>query len=97
MNSFSATTTDASEPPDHTTPSTGCCIDRLRPPPFPDVFSVGGPRRWLQVMAVVLFAVGVVVWAWSVVSILTKVRDGELVTSGPYALVKHPLFTRLLC
>jgi protein-S-isoprenylcysteine O-methyltransferase Ste14 len=24
---------------------------------------------------------------------LTKVRDGELVTSGPYAIVKHPLYT----
>jgi protein-S-isoprenylcysteine O-methyltransferase Ste14 len=37
--------------------------------------------------------VGVVLWAWSVVLILTKVRAGELVTTGPYSLVKHPLYT----
>ena len=41
----------------------------------------------------VLFAVGVFVWAWSVVLILTKVPDGEFVTIGPYALVTHPLYT----
>jgi protein-S-isoprenylcysteine O-methyltransferase Ste14 len=28
-----------------------------------------------------------------VVLILTKVPRGELITNGPYALVKHPLFT----
>ena len=60
---------------------------------FPDAFSVGGPPRWLQVVSVVLFAVGEFVWARSVVLILTKVHDGEFVTSEPYALVKHPLYT----
>ena len=60
---------------------------------FPDAFSIGGPPRWMQVLSVVLLAVGVVVWAWSLVLILTKVRNGELVTSGPYSLVKHPLYT----
>ena len=60
---------------------------------FPDAFTMGGPPRWLQVVSVILLAVGVVVWAWSVVLILTKVRDGELVTSGPYSLVIHPLYT----
>ena len=32
-------------------------------------------------------------WIWSVVLILTRVPRGELITSGPYALVKHPLYT----
>jgi protein-S-isoprenylcysteine O-methyltransferase Ste14 len=60
---------------------------------FPDAFSVGGPPRWLQVVSVVVLCVGVIVWAWCVVLVLTKVRDGELVTTGPYAIVKHPLYT----
>lgn len=44
-------------------------------------------------VSAVVLAVGVVVWAWSVLLILTRVRAGELVTTGPYSLVKHPLYT----
>ena len=36
---------------------------------------------------------GVVAWLWSVALILSKVPKGELITGGPYALVKHPLYT----
>jgi protein-S-isoprenylcysteine O-methyltransferase Ste14 len=36
---------------------------------------------------------GVIVWIWSVVLILTKVPQKELITDGPYSLVKHPLYT----
>jgi len=60
---------------------------------FPAAFSVGGPPPWLAVLSAVLLAVGVVIWGWSVALILTRVRAGELVASGPYALVKHPLYT----
>jgi protein-S-isoprenylcysteine O-methyltransferase Ste14 len=60
---------------------------------FPSAFSVGGPPPWLRAVAALVLAVGVVAWAWSVLLILTKVRAGELVTTGPYSLVKHPLYT----
>ena len=60
---------------------------------FPAVFSVGGPPPWLRAVSAVVLAAGVVIWAWSVLLILTKVRAGELVTTGPYSLVKHPLYT----
>jgi protein-S-isoprenylcysteine O-methyltransferase Ste14 len=60
---------------------------------FPDAFGVGGPPSWLQVLSTVVLAAGVIVWAWSVLLILTRVRAGELVTTGPYLLVKHPLYT----
>jgi len=60
---------------------------------FPEAFSVGGPPSWLRVVSALVLAVGVVVWAWSVLLILTKVRAGDLVTTGPYSLVKHPLYT----
>jgi protein-S-isoprenylcysteine O-methyltransferase Ste14 len=60
---------------------------------FPETFSVAGPPPWLQAVSAFVLAAGVVVWAWSVLLILTKVRAGELVTTGPYSLVKHPLYT----
>jgi protein-S-isoprenylcysteine O-methyltransferase Ste14 len=60
---------------------------------FPGAFSVGGPPPWLRAVSAFALAVGIVVWAWSVLLILTKVRAGELVTTGPYSLVKHPLYT----
>ncbi len=60
---------------------------------FPAFFAVGGPPAWLQFVALMLLAAGVAVWAWSVVLILRHVPRGELITTGPYAVVKHPLYT----
>ena len=60
---------------------------------YPSVFQVGGPSAVLRVVSGVVLAVGVTAWAWSVVLILTKVPRGELITSGPYRVVKHPLYT----
>jgi protein-S-isoprenylcysteine O-methyltransferase Ste14 len=60
---------------------------------YPSLFSVGGPSPALRVVSVVILAAGVTVWAWSGYLILTKVPRGELITNGPYALVKHPLYT----
>lgn len=59
----------------------------------PTWFSVGGPAPWLKVASAVLLVPGVIVWLWSVVLILAKVPRGELITTGPFALVKHPLYT----
>jgi hypothetical protein len=60
---------------------------------FPAVFTVGDPPRWLGVLSVLVLLVGVVNWGWCVYLLLTKVRRGELITNGPYAVVKHPLYT----
>jgi protein-S-isoprenylcysteine O-methyltransferase Ste14 len=60
---------------------------------YPSVFDVGGPATALRVVSAIVLGAGVAVWAWSVGLILTKVPRGELVTSGPYAVVKHPLYT----
>jgi protein-S-isoprenylcysteine O-methyltransferase Ste14 len=40
-----------------------------------------------------VLAVGIVVWAWSVVLIVTRVPRQELITTGPYSVLKHPLYT----
>jgi protein-S-isoprenylcysteine O-methyltransferase Ste14 len=60
---------------------------------FQAVFTVGGPPRWLGVLSVLVLLVGVVNWGWCVYLLLTKVPRGELITNGPYAVVKHPLYT----
>jgi len=60
---------------------------------YPALFDVGGPPLALQVISIVALIAGIVIWIWSVILILTKVPRVELITSGPYFLVKHPLYT----
>lgn len=59
----------------------------------PSLFSVGGPPPWLRALSIIILIPGVVIWLWSVILILVRVPRGELITDGPYALVKHPLYT----
>jgi protein-S-isoprenylcysteine O-methyltransferase Ste14 len=60
---------------------------------YPSLFAVGGPPATLRVLSIAVLVPGLVIWGWSVALILTKVPRGELITSGPYRLVKHPLYT----
>lgn len=60
---------------------------------YPQAFSCGGPPPALKVLSSVISLCGLAIWSWSVVLILTRVPRGELITSGPYAWVKHPLYT----
>ena len=60
---------------------------------FPSWFSVGGPPTWLLVVSLALLGPGVIIWVWSVYLILTRVPRDELITDGPYALMKHPIYT----
>lgn len=60
---------------------------------FPSVFSVGGPPIVLTIISIILLIPGVTIWIWSVVLILTRIPRRELITYGPYSLVKHPLYT----
>jgi protein-S-isoprenylcysteine O-methyltransferase Ste14 len=62
---------------------------------YPSAFQVGGPPSALRVISIVALIAGVTIWVWSVVLIVTKVPKGELITSGPFRLVKHPLYTGL--
>jgi protein-S-isoprenylcysteine O-methyltransferase Ste14 len=60
---------------------------------FPPAFDVGGPSTALQAVSIAVLIPGLAIWAWSAALILRKVPRGELITNGPYSIVKHPLYT----
>jgi len=60
---------------------------------FPSFFSVSGPSIVLFVISIIILIPGITIWIWSIILILTKVPRNELITNGPYSLVKHPLYT----
>lgn len=60
---------------------------------FPSFFEVGGPSDALRIISIVVLVPGVTIWLWSAVLIVTKVPRGELITTGPFAWVKHPIYT----
>lgn len=60
---------------------------------FPAWFRVGGPSKPLKVISIIALIPGLIGWLWSVGLILTKVPRRQLITNGPYAIAKHPLYT----
>jgi protein-S-isoprenylcysteine O-methyltransferase Ste14 len=60
---------------------------------FPGLFAIDASMETLRLVSIVVLIPGVAIWAWSAVLILRHVPRGELITNGPYALVKHPLYT----
>ena len=67
----------------------GLVLNILRP----SLFSVGGPPTALKALSIIVLIPGVAIWIWSAVLILKEVPKQKLITSGPYSVVKHPLYT----
>lgn len=59
----------------------------------PDRLAVDGSSQPTRAIAIFGLTVGGLLWAWSVGLILARVPKGDLITTGPYAVVKHPLYT----
>lgn len=59
---------------------------------YPDFFAIGGPPLGLFWLSIFFLFVGIVNWVWTVVLLLTKVPQKKLITTGPYVIVKHPLY-----
>jgi len=60
---------------------------------YPEWFRVGGPPLALQVISIIFLIPGIIIWIWSVYLILTHTPKKKLITNGPFALVKHPIYT----
>lgn len=59
----------------------------------PALLAVDASGQPARAIAIFVLTIGVLTWAWSVGLILSRVPKGELITTGPYAVVKHPLYT----
>lgn len=60
---------------------------------FPSFFSVGGPPSWLAAISIAVIVVGVTIWLWSAALIVGKVPHHELIETGPFKLMRHPIYT----
>lgn len=59
---------------------------------FPSLFALPKSQP-LTIFGLILLVLGLVVCLWSQILILIKVPKKQLITKGPYVLVKHPLYT----
>lgn len=59
---------------------------------FPSIFTVGGRSEALKIISIIVLIPGIIIWLWSVVLVLAKVPQKKLITNGPYALMKHPIY-----
>ena len=66
----------------------GIVVNILRPAWFALGFGTGG-----LIAGIVLLAIGVPAWISSVILILVRVPQKKLITTGPFAVVLHPLYT----
>ena len=60
---------------------------------FPSTFFVGGPPSLLLIISTIVLILGLVNCIWAQILILINVPKHQLITSGPFAVVRHPLYT----
>ena len=60
---------------------------------FPSYFFIGGPSSLLLMISTIVLIIGLINCIWSQILIIINVPKHELITSGPFSFVKHPLYT----
>lgn len=60
---------------------------------FPDFFYIYGYSRGGALISALIAILGTILWIWATVLIVKKVPKKELVTNGPYRILKHPIYT----
>jgi protein-S-isoprenylcysteine O-methyltransferase Ste14 len=66
----------------------GIAANLVWPTAFRMDFGAGG-----RVVGIALLVLGGLPWLWAVAQVLTYVPRGRLITTGPFALVLHPIYT----
>ena len=61
---------------------------------FPEFFIVNDTSGLIFWISLLFLIIGIINWIWTVVLILTKIPRKLLITTGLYAIVKHPLYVR---
>ena len=60
---------------------------------FPSYFFVGGPSSLLLIISITMLIIGLINCIWAQILIFINVPKHKLITSGPFSIVKHPLYT----
>jgi len=60
---------------------------------FPSYFFIGGPSSLVLIISTIVLIIGLINCIWSQILILMNVSKHKLITSGPFSIVKHPLYT----
>jgi len=59
---------------------------------FPEVFMVNDTSGLIFWISLLFLLIGFINWIWTVVLIVIKIPRKQLIITGPYAIVKHPLY-----
>ena len=59
---------------------------------WPSVFALGGGRAGL-IAGIVLLVIGLPAWLTGVIQVLINVPKRRLITTGPFAVLLHPMYT----
>jgi protein-S-isoprenylcysteine O-methyltransferase Ste14 len=59
---------------------------------WPEVFRIRSMSGFLETIGAVLAAMGLLLWLSGAITVMRAYGRDQLVTSGPYALVRHPVY-----
>jgi protein-S-isoprenylcysteine O-methyltransferase Ste14 len=60
---------------------------------WPEVFGIPGLAPGIRIAGGILMGFGFLLWLAGVVTVMRAYKRDELMTSGPFALVRHPVYS----